>query len=193
MPKGQTTTTIGEVIKQIEEFNAEVEKKFYKYYGHYESVSGRAFFQVLHNEGDIESGSVIFRKGETNNPKLEEDCILSRRDAMEKFGKLYTSGFTRVYEGTTTADIEKALKSRSTALDDILGIFYYGKMFLRIDNYGGKFSIQRGYDGTMTEAEHEKTEADAREAVESAIKIGYSRSQVEPVKEVQWMNFDLNL
>lgn len=163
-----------------------VEQHFYKVYGRYESNSGRLFFEMYHQGDDdtIEQGSVVYHKGEVNKDKLEEDLILPRAKAVEVFRELTKKGYHRVFEAVTKADMDTKRAEHANPNQDILGMFYDGKRFLRIDQYGDNFSIQRGYDGRMNKAVHEQTIEQARSAVEEALSEGYYREGQKPVAPV---------
>lgn len=202
--------SIGDLFAKIKQLKAEgtsdedIRKHLHKlelaelpdYFGRYESTSGRLWFEMYQNSDSTSDGAIVFRKGEKGKAKLEEDSILPRPEALKRFRQLIAHSYAPVFTAKTKAEMDKANEALIRGNEDILGIFYKDKAFIRIDAFGDDYSIQRGYGANMTSAEHERTESEAREAIEEALANGYHREGEKAIVNEpasSWMLADLDL
>lgn len=172
--EGKSDADIGKYLKEL------ALADFPKYFGRYESSSGRLWFEMYQHSDTVEGGSIVLRKGEKGKAKLEEDLILSPEQALTRFRQLATKGYWPVFSAKTQAEMDEANAKLVRGNEDILGLFINDKAFIRIDCYGDNYSIQHGYAGVMSDAEHEQTEEQARAVLSEALENGYHREGEKP-------------
>lgn len=175
--EGKSAADIAKLLKEL------VIADFPRYFGRYESASGRVWFEIYQQSESVENGAVRFRMGEEYPFKLEEDLILPPEQAITKFRQLAVKGFWPVFSAKTQEEMDEANEARIRGNEDILGLFVKDREFIRVDCYGDNYSLQRGYVDTVTSADHEQTEEQAREFVRVALENGFHRKGERPVSQ----------
>lgn len=166
----------------LEQIKEKITEQFYSVYGHYESTSGKMWFEVFHrNSADADNseftkGDVIWRKG--IGEEMESEEIMSREDAITRYMRAIKGGFSQVFKAVTAEDIDKGnelrlMRQSIGKREGWLGTYLDGKRFLRISQFReADYYIELGYDGIVTETRI-ASEYEVRLKLELALDEGF--------------------
>lgn len=185
------------------EVEAKLEAMFYITYGRYESMSGKMYFEMYHNGSDDnpEAGMVRFKKGLTDEPEPEENLILTRTMALQRYNALVKGGFERVFKAVTQGDMDEGNAKRRHSLsnlqrENVLGTYVKAdNRFVRIAQYGELYSVERGYNGHVTSAKHDLDEQQVRDELNIVLSQNFRKPgtpEPEPVAEIEDITTDLD-
>lgn len=191
---------LGEDFKGLtpEQVKEKILGQFHVTYGRYENVSGTMWFEMCHEQDPEKAGQVHWRKGV--GVEVTEDEILTREQAIKRFIAAQQKGYQRVSEALTEEDLIRARErtdAERSALDreGLLAVFRKGKEYISVKEYNrGRYSIERGYDTSVFEAQHDQSETAVRVALNFAEAEGFVKEGTEAVEAegnpMKWFNLE---